>query len=302
MGLERLRDEPSEAPGLPADVDVMLALMSLSERYRVDPDDPRAPSLEIWETLTPAERLAVLEQLPSEVDLEPPEGDAHRVPKQRGLEALDAFFRRAGRNVYLSSELPVYYPGERMFAPDLIAVCDVEPGERMHWVVAHEGKGLDFVLEVTLHGSRKKDLEENVVRFAKLGIPEYFVFDRRNHRLHGWSLVAPGRAYEPIMPQQGRWHSAVLGLDLAVEAGRFRFYLGTAVVPELAELVDRANHIVDDLQNKLETLERSLAAETQRAEQEQRRAEQERQRADEAERAAERLQKELERLRGQSSE
>jgi Uma2 family endonuclease len=265
--------------------------VSLSNRYRVDPDDPRAPSLEVWAELTDAERAHIIDQLPSEIEsVEPPEGDPHRLPKQRGLEALDAFFRRMGRRVYLSNELPVYYPAERMFAPDLIAVCDVQPGERMHWVVAKEGKGLDFALEVTLHGSRKKDLEDNVVRFAKLGIPEYFVFDRRNRRIYGWRLPAGQHAYEAIVPEQARWHSAVLGLDLAVEGDRFRFYLGTAVLPENAELLERANVLVDELQNKLESFEA-------RAEQEQKRAEQEQKRAERAEVRVRELEAELERLR-----
>src|SRR5262245_36984624 len=41
------------------------------------------------------------------------------------------------------------------------------------WVVAEEGKGLDFVLEVLHKGDRNKDLVENVERYAQLGIPEY---------------------------------------------------------------------------------------------------------------------------------
>ncbi|HET9929779.1 MAG TPA: Uma2 family endonuclease [Polyangiaceae bacterium] len=271
--------------------------MPLPSKYEVDPADPRAPSVEVWHSLSRSEQNRIVEQLPSEVELGPPEGDPHRIPKQRGIEALDAFFRRAGRRVYLSSELPVYYPAERMFAPDLIAVCDVEPHERLRWVVTHEGRGLDFALEVTLSGSRKKDLEENVARFARLGIPEYFVFDRAQRRIFGWQLVAPGRPYEPIVPQQGRWRSGVLGLDLAVEGDRFRFYWGTAVVPELAELVARANSLVDELQDKLEHLDEQFAREQQRAEQEQQRAEQERQRAEQAEAELERLRAELERLR-----
>jgi hypothetical protein len=64
------------------------------------------------------------------------------------LDALDGFFRRTGRKIYLSSELAIFYPGERRFAPDLLAVADVDPHERSSWVVAAEGKGLDFVLEI----------------------------------------------------------------------------------------------------------------------------------------------------------
>ena len=240
--------------------------MASSPPYSLDPRDPRAPSLAVWEKLTAGERQRVMDQLPSELELGPHEGDPHRIPKQRGIEALDAFFQRLGRKVYLSSELPVYYPGERMFAPDLIAVCDVEPGERMRWVVAHEGKGPDFALEVTLVGSRTKDLSENVERFARLGIPEYFVFDRKHLRLHGHRLLPTEQRYAPVVPQQGRWRSEVLGLDLTIEGGRFRFYLGTAVVPELAELVSRANALAEDLQTRLEQLEDQLSSEQQRAE------------------------------------
>ena len=62
-----------------------------------------------------------------------------------------------------------------MFAPDLIAVLDVDPHERERWMVSHEKRGLDFAMEVTLHGDKKKDLETNVIWYAKLGIPEYSI-------------------------------------------------------------------------------------------------------------------------------
>jgi Uma2 family endonuclease len=261
----------------------MLPGVSSPTAWHVDPNDPRAPSLEIWESLSAAERRQVVDALPSEIDgALPPEGDPHRIPKQKALDALDAFFRKLGRRVYLSSELPVYYPGERMFAPDLIAVLDVDPGERLRWVVAEEGKGIDLALEVTLRGSRKKDLEENVERYARLKIPEYFVFDRRDNRLHGWRLAGP--QYERIVPQGGRWESLVLGLTLAAEAGRVRFYLGTAVVPESEELLARANALADELQNRLASAEQ--------------RAEREKQRAESAEQRLRELQAEIDRLRG----
>jgi hypothetical protein len=62
----------------------------------------------------------------------------------------------------LSSELPVYYPGEEKFAPDLIAVLDAEPHARLRWVVAEEGKGLTFAMDVTLHGSWRKSSSAGV--------------------------------------------------------------------------------------------------------------------------------------------
>jgi hypothetical protein len=271
--------------------------VTVSPPYRVDPDDPRAPPLEVWRQLSPAERARIIAELPSEVNLGPPEGDAHRVPKQRALEALEAFFKRAGRNIYFSSELPVYYPGERMFAPDLIAVLDVEPHERASWVVAQEGRGLDFALEVTLSGSRRKDLEENVARFATLGIPEYFVFDRPKRRILGYRLSQAGSTYDPILPQQGRWGSNVLGLELGIEESRFRFYVGSAVVPEASELVARANQLSDRLQDKIAELEGLLQQAGERAELEQRQRELEQRQRELAERRVRELEAELERLR-----
>ena len=52
------------------------------------------------------------------------------------------------------AELPIYYPDEAMFAPDLIAVVDVETHERRSWVVSQEKKGLDFVLEINVSGDQ----------------------------------------------------------------------------------------------------------------------------------------------------
>jgi hypothetical protein len=275
----------------------LAASVTVSTPYRVDPDDPRAPPLEVWRELSPADRARIIAELPSEVNLGPPKGDAHRVPKQRALEALEAFFKRAGRNVYFSSELPVYYPGERMFAPDLIAVLDVEPHERASGVVAQEGRGLDFALEVTLSGSRRKDLEENVVRFAALGIREYFVFDRPQRRILGYRLSQAGSAYDPILPQQGRWGSNVLGLELGIEESRFRFYVGSAVVPEASELVARAHQLSDKLQDKIAELEGLLQQADERIELEQRQRELEQRQRELAERRVRELEVELERLR-----
>lgn len=221
--------------------------------YIVDPDDPRAPSEERWAAMDDAERARVLASLPSEVPRSlPPEGDAHRVPKTRALEALDEYFRRIGRHIYLSSELPVYYPDEPMFAPDLLAVLDVDTHERASWVVSHEKRGLDFVLEIHVSGDAKKDAEKNVERYARLRIPEYFMFEPARGRLLGHRLVSGEPAYTPIVPQQGRWPSGVLDLDLAVDGGRVRFYHGSAPLPDARELIDRLSTMVDDAVERAE--------------------------------------------------
>lgn len=179
--------------------------------FVVDPDDPRAPSEEIWRSLSESERA--------------------------------------------------------LFAPDLIAVLDVEDRERLSWVVSHEGRGLDLALEIHVAGSRRKDVERNVARYARLGISEYFVFDCTRSRLLGFRLPhGEARSYEPIVLQRGRWPSTVLDLDLALEDGRLRFLAGNAPLLDARELIDQLSTMVD--------------VAVQRAEEEARRAEEEARRAD----------------------
>jgi Uma2 family endonuclease len=278
----------------------------LPHAYQIDPADPRAPSLETWERMNPEERERLLTLLPSEFELDalPPEGDPHALATASARFTLDGFFRRIGRKIYVSSNLAVYYPGERCFAPDLIAVRDVEPHQREKWVAMAEGKGLDFALEVLYSGDRKKDEVENVKKFARLGIEEYFLYDRRHHLLRGYRLPsAEGRrgprrpAYVPILPQGGRLPSEVLGLDLAIEGERLRFFYGSEAVLEADELVAQLGS----------ELSRALAAkdrEVQRAKAEATRAKEEAKRAKAAAKLLAQVEKEftetkreLERLR-----
>ncbi len=280
--------------------------MTTRHAIDVDPDDPRAPSEEVWAELSEDERRQWVDALPSEIESAlPPEGDRHRKAKDGPLGALDAFFKRVGRRVYLSSNLPVYYPGERLFAPDLFAVLDVEAHERDRWVTSVEGKGLDLAIEVLYRGDDRKDMERNVELYARLGILEYFIYDRRNNHLVGYTLPSSdARVYDRIVPQGGRWPSRVLGLDLALEGERLRLYMGTAVVPELEELAARAESLlagaldrVAEAERRAEEEARRAEEEARRAEEEARRAEEEARRADAAERRVAELETELERLR-----
>jgi len=180
--------------------------------------------------MSEAERQATVDALPSVVpmDLHPPEGDKHRGAKDGAASALDAFLRRVGQRVYISKELATYYPNEPMFCPDVLAVREVETHPREKWVVSAEGEGFHFVLEVHLKGDRQKDVDTNVTRYARLGIPEHFVFDRS--RLAARRSRSTSR--RGARPAGGCSHSRVLQLDLTVEAERVRFLFGTAPLPE----------------------------------------------------------------------
>lgn len=232
--------------------------------YVYDPLDPRAPSSEVWERMTPEQQEQVVAMLPARVPehLAPPEGDLHRKAKETAVDALDGFFRAARRRVYVTSEIAVYYPNEPLFAPDVMAVLDVEPHDRSSWIVSREGKGLDFVLEVHVAGDFSKDHVKNVERYARLGIREYFLYDRARSSLHGYRLPTSGRlVYERIVPQLGRYTSSVLGLDLALIEGKLRFLFGEATLPQTAEILNRVGAMLNDVMDHKDALERMLAEE-----------------------------------------
>jgi|JI10StandDraft_1071094.scaffolds.fasta_scaffold58894_5 Uma2 family endonuclease len=228
---------------------------------------PRAPSQAEWDALSEDERVRVIEALPawmSEAELAPPEGDPHYLACATARDTLEEYYSRVGRSVYVASDLAVYYPQERRFAPDLLLVFDVTPGPREKWLVLAEGKGLDFVMEVLHHGDRAKDLGENVKRYARLGIPEYFVYDLGQQRLHGYHLA--GGSYNRVVPQHGRYASRVLGLDLTIEENRLVFHHGSATLLSPRGLLAQVQRAVDQMTTRLEAAEAARLAEAARAE------------------------------------
>ena len=242
---------------------------------------PVGPSVEEWRAMTSAEResflVKVLDALSDPRDAMT-EGRPHKKAKTRTIDLLGLHFKAMGRVVYLAEEMAVMYPGEETFSPDVLAVLDVqqpEDDERMAWVVADEGKGLDLALEVLHHGNRNKDLVENVERYAHLGIPEYFVYDRARQQIHGYRLAATGaRRYQRIVPQSGRYTSKVLGLDLAIQGGTLRFFQGMAELFGSADLIGRLTGMVEDLEAKADEAEAKVEQAEAKAEQAATKAEQ----------------------------
>ena len=227
---------------------------------------PIAPTVEEWRAMSADERerllVKVLAAL-SDPRAAMSEGRPHKKVKTRSLDMLGLHFGAVGRVVYLAEEMAVLYPGEEVFTPDVLAVLDVaepEDDERMAWVVVEERKGLDFVLEVLHRGDRTKDLVDNVERYARLGIPEYFIYDRAQQRIRGYRLpIEEGgtraRRYQAIVPQGGRYSSNVLGLDLVIEGGSLRFFNGMAELFGSADLIRRLSTMVGERESKAEQAE-----------------------------------------------
>ncbi|WP_437925115.1 Uma2 family endonuclease [Sorangium sp. So ce291] len=184
------------------------------------------------------------------------EGRPHYKARRRAIDMLSLHFGATGRVIYLADKLAVVYPGEEAFVPDILAVPEVpqpEDDPRMAWVVADEGRGLSMVLEVLHQGNRSKDLVANVERYAHLGIPEYFVYDRLRQQVHGYRLPGPDAArYQRIVPQMGRHTSSVLGLDLAVVGDRLQFFHGMAELFGSADLIGRLKGMMESLEARAE--------------------------------------------------
>jgi Uma2 family endonuclease len=241
---------------------------TVGKKTQPQPSLPTVPTAEAWRAMTATQRLdfqmQILDAL-SDPALLMTEGRPHKKAKSRAVDALGLHFKATGRVVYLAEEMAVLYPGEKPFSPDVLAVLDLEEPEddqRMSWVVADEGKGLDLVLEVLHRGDRDKDLVENVERYAHLGIPEYFIYDRGRQQIHGYRLAVslgggaqspPGAArYQRIVPQLGHYHSNVLGLDLAIIDSMLQFLAGEAALPDSAGLIGRLQGMLESVEAKAE--------------------------------------------------
>lgn len=262
------------------------------------PPLPRAPTREAWDAMTAAERAAAVEALPLSlpqshiIQRAMAEGDEHLETRYQARDTLRRWYRSRERQVYVGSEMMVYYPGEEPITPDVFAVREVATHWRKTWVVAEEGKGVEWALEVLASGRRAKDLDRNVTRYAELGIAEYFVFDLRTRRLHAWRQSAPGvRRYEPIRKEGDSYPSQVLGLDLLVVGRTLRFRQGTSELLTAEDLLERLEETVAELAVHVE-------AQSLRAEEERLRAEEQRLARERAEAEVAALRAELERLRG----
>lgn len=98
---------------------------------------------------------------------------------------------------YVSGNLFVYYEEgqpETVVAPDIFIVFGVpQHNRRIYKTWEHGGKCPDLVIELTSSKTRYVDLGEKRVRYAELGVQEYYIFDPLDDylepRLRGHQLV-----------------------------------------------------------------------------------------------------------------
>lgn len=117
-------------------------------------------------------------------------------------------------------------------APDVLLAFGLATHSRSSYFLWREGKPPDWVLEVASPKTALRDLNEKRVAYAKMGVPEYWLFDPRGdvfpakeNRLQGLALA--GRRYRPLPARhvdgQLAIYSKVLGLDVQVDGELMRF-------------------------------------------------------------------------------
>lgn len=123
------------------------------------------------------------------------ETDDHRELRFELIFVLKNLLRET--TAYVAGNLFVYYeegePASEV-APDVFVIFGVpQQNRRTYKTWEHEGKTPDMVIELTSSKTRYVDLGEKRVRYAELGVQEYYLFDPHgdylNPRLRGYQLV-----------------------------------------------------------------------------------------------------------------
>ena len=170
---------------------------------------------------------------------------------------------------------PAYVPGQKggnpPMTPDVYVAFGVANRHRNSYVAWEEGKPPDFVLEVASPSSRKRDAREKPGVYAKIGVPEFFLYDpegKLTPALSGFALREG--AYRPLPEERFPRgvvgvRSKVLGLCLCTRPpgrepldGSLCWYdpAAGAFLPSRHELADDNRRLADD--------KRSLAADNRR--------------------------------------
>ncbi len=187
-------------------------------------------------------------------------------------------------DVYASGNLLIYYeqgnPAAKV-APDCFVIFGVPKHNRRSYKIWEEGKGPDFVLEITSKSTRAEDLGPKRGTYAFLGVAEYWQYDSTGDylkpRLKGYRLI-DGEYREIPRPhpfgESFHLHSAVLGLELHLSNGRLRLrdpqtgrFLPTLAEAEAAYLkAEAARREAEAAQHEAEIKARLKTAQRQAAE------------------------------------
>ena len=122
---------------------------------------------------------------PTEDDTPVAESDLQLIWLMYFVQALKSHFSEI-RDTYAAGNMFVYFEKgnpSAVVAPDVFVVNGVENKLRDSYKVWEEGKGLDFVIEITSKSTSTIDQTQKFGTYAYLGVQEYLLFDPKREYL-----------------------------------------------------------------------------------------------------------------------
>lgn len=130
-------------------------------------------------------------------------------------------FRYRGQNVYVASDLLVYYNEgvpQDYVVPDGFVVLDCSPQHRRIFLTWKEQRVPNVVFEFTSKSTRRSDEVFKPRVYAQIGVSEYFLYDPQDEYLspclQGYRLAGEGTYVRIDFNSQGRLECQQLGLTL----------------------------------------------------------------------------------------
>ena len=137
-------------------------------------------------------------------------------------------------DVYVGSDMFVYYVEDdprRSVVPDVWVAFGVPKlPERRSWLTWLEGKGPDFVLEITSKSTKREDEVRKKKLYEELGVKEYWQFDPTGDYLDpilkGRVLRPEGKYRDLVLEERdgALRHPSLLGLELCLEGERLYYF------------------------------------------------------------------------------
>lgn len=178
------------------------------------------------------------------------ETPVHRDVMIDAIQILTRHFAERS-DVYVSGNMLMYYEEgnpRKSVAPDVFVVVGASRDEdRDTYLLWHEPKAPDFVLEVTSKSTRRNDLVTKRALYESLGVAEYFMFDPRaeylDPPLQGFGLHRGRYAALQVaaLPNGApALYSEALGLFLHVRGQALRLH-DSATGKDLLTLMEEAS-------------------------------------------------------------
>ena len=138
------------------------------------------------------------------------ETDFHRKLVHYLIEVLTCLFH--GRPCSIYGNLNFYQtsdPKEYPIAPDIAIIPGIVHRLVRSWRVGKSGPAPQVVFEIASEETWQKDLDEKPLRYAHIGVQEYFAYDPNepplprsaNRRLFGWQLDPNGHRIKEMQPR-----------------------------------------------------------------------------------------------------